>query len=176
MNFALVHEALLVIVQELDGVLDRDHVLFALVVDLVEHGGERRRFAGTGRAGHQHESARFVAQVLHDGRKPQCVETLDLPWNGAEYRCHGAALVKDVSAETRQALQAERKVELEVLFQAVLLHVCEDAVRQRLRVGRRQRRHVQRAQLAVHADARSAVRREVQVAAPHLDHLLQQFA
>src|SRR5208337_2034986 len=36
---ALVHQALLVVVQKLDGVLDGDHVLFTLGVDLVEHGG-----------------------------------------------------------------------------------------------------------------------------------------
>ncbi len=39
----LVHEALLVLVQVLDGVLDGDHVLVTLAVDLVEHRSQRRR-------------------------------------------------------------------------------------------------------------------------------------
>src|SRR5207302_1356460 len=46
-NFALIDEAFLVVVQKFDRVFDRNHVLFALGVDLVEHGGERRGLTGT---------------------------------------------------------------------------------------------------------------------------------
>ncbi len=66
-HFALVDQALLVVVQELDRVFDGDHVLFALVVDLVEHGGERGGFARAGRAGDEHQTARLVAQTANDG-------------------------------------------------------------------------------------------------------------
>ena len=109
-------------------------------------------------------------------RQAQRVETLDLPWNGPEHRAHRAALIEHVAAEARQVLQAERKVQLQIFFEAVLLRVGQHAVRQRLGVRCRQRRHVQRPQLAVHAHARRAVGRDVQVAAAHLDHLFQQFA
>jgi len=60
-HFALVHQALLVIVKKLDGVLDGDHVLFTFAVDLIEHGRERGGLPGTGWSGDQDESARLIA-------------------------------------------------------------------------------------------------------------------
>ena len=174
-DFALVHQALLVIVEELDGVLDGDHVLFMLVVDFVEHGRERGGLARAGRPGHEHEAARLVAQRAHDVGKAESVKALDLPRNGTKHGGHRAALVKDVAAETGQALQTEGEVEFEVFLEPVLLHVGKNAVGQRLGVCRGERGHVERAQLAVHANARRAIGGEVQVAASHFDHLLEQF-
>ena len=84
--------------------------------------------------------------------------------------------MEDVAAEAGQALQAEGEVELEIFLQAVLLHVGEHAVGERFGVRRGERRHVQRTQFSVHANARRAIGGEVQVAAAHLDHFLQQFA
>src|SRR5665213_2037636 len=132
MNLALVDQALFVIVQKLYRVLDRDHMLFALVIDLIEHGGERRRFPGPRGARHQHEAARLVAKALDDRRQAERVETLDLPWNGAEHRAHGATLVEQVAAESRQILEAERKIELQVFLEPVLLGIGQYAIRQRL--------------------------------------------
>ncbi len=118
----------------------------------------------------------FSHRVRTIGRQAQRVESLDFPGNRPEDRGDGAALVKDVAAEARQALQTEGKVQLEVFFQAVLLHVGKHAIGKRLRIRRRERRHVQRTQLAVDAHARRAVGRKVQVAAPQFDHFFQKFA
>ena len=60
-QLALVHDALLVGVQVLDGVLDGDHVLVALAVDLVEHGRQGRRLARARRSGHEDQAAGLVA-------------------------------------------------------------------------------------------------------------------
>src|SRR4029077_2050082 len=106
-NFPLVHEALFVIVQEFDRVLDRYHVFFTLVVDLVEHGREGRGFTRTGGACNQHESARLFAKPANDWRKTQCVERFNFPWNRPEDGRHGAALMENVSAKARQTLQSE---------------------------------------------------------------------
>ncbi len=84
----------------------------------------------------------------------QRVETFDLPRNGTEHRADRSALIEDVAAEAGQILQAEREVQLQVFFEAVLLRVGEHAVGQRLGVRGRQRRHVQRTQLSVHANSR----------------------
>ena len=148
-------------------------MLFALGVDLVEHGGERGGFAGTRRAGDQHQAARLIAQAFNDSGKPKCVKSLDFPGNGTEHRSNGAALIEHVAAEARQVLQTERKVEFQILFEAMLLRVGQHAVCKRFGVSRRERRHVQRAQPAVNAHARRAVGGDVQVAASHLDHFLQ---
>ena len=51
----------LCVVEELDRVLDGHDVLVALLVDQVDHRRERRRLAGAGRAGDEHEAARLLA-------------------------------------------------------------------------------------------------------------------
>ena len=75
-DLALVHDAALVLVQELDRVLDRHDVALALGVDDVDHAGERRRLARPGRAGDDHEPALEAREVGHDRRQ---AELVDLP-------------------------------------------------------------------------------------------------
>ena len=53
-----------VAVQELDRVLDRDDVDPAVLVDVVDHRGERGRFARAGHAGHQHQPAGLERDLL----------------------------------------------------------------------------------------------------------------
>ena len=65
-DFALIQtSALFVIVKELDRIFDGDHVLVALVVDLVEHRGEGGGLSGTGRTGDEHQAARLLAKTFH---------------------------------------------------------------------------------------------------------------
>src|SRR6202035_4376968 len=101
-NFALVHQALLVIVKKFDGVLDGDHVLFTFAVDLVEHGRERGGLPGARWSGHEDESARLVAQSLHNQRQSESVEAFDFPRNGTEAGANRPALIENVAAEPGQ--------------------------------------------------------------------------
>ena len=61
-HLALVDHRELVEVQHLDRVLDRDDVDLAVVVDVVDHAGERRGLARAGRAGDQDQAARLHGQ------------------------------------------------------------------------------------------------------------------
>jgi len=122
-DFTLVDEALFVIVEELDGVLDRNHVLFAFGVNLVEHSGERRGLTGTRGARDKDEAARLIAKAANDIRKSQSVESFDFPRNGTEHSANRTALVENVAAETSEVFQAEGKVELKIRFEAMLLRV-----------------------------------------------------
>ena len=63
-ELALVDEALLRLVQELDRVLDRQHVAALVLVDVIDDGRQRRRFARPGRPRHQHEAAAQLSQLL----------------------------------------------------------------------------------------------------------------
>ena len=65
---ALVHDATLVLVEELDGVLDGHDVRLALGVDHVHHGGERGRLPRARRAGDHHEPSREAGEVGDDRR------------------------------------------------------------------------------------------------------------
>jgi len=68
-DLALVDDAPLVAVHELDGILDREDVLGARAVDLVDHGGERRRFAGARRARYEHEATGKLGKRVQAGGK-----------------------------------------------------------------------------------------------------------
>ena len=74
MHLALVHQAILVRVDEFDRVLDGDDVLVAVAVDLVDHGRQRGGFAGSGRAGDQDQAARLVAHPGDHRRKVQLLK------------------------------------------------------------------------------------------------------
>jgi hypothetical protein len=120
-HFALVDEAVLVLVDVLDRVFDRQDVRVALGVDLVEHRGQRRRLAAAGRAGDEHEPARALGQRRQDRRQTQLAErpdgSRDQPVDGADR----AALVEHVAAEAREPADAEREVELQRFLEALLL-------------------------------------------------------
>src|SRR5207302_10812993 len=90
----------------------------------------------------------------------------DLPIDGGG----GAALIENVRAEAGQPFDAEREVELEIFFEAMLLRVSENGIRELFRLRRRQRRHVQRRELAVDPNLRRGVGSDVQIRAAALDH------
>src|SRR6516164_2849306 len=140
---------------ELDRVLDRHDVVVALAVDLVDHGGERRRLAGAGRAGHEDQSLRPIGELLHDLRQPELLERADLVRDDADRAADGAALSIDVAAEPRETLDTEREVELVLFLELLLLALVQDAVGEPLGVLRRQDLElVELVEAAVDADLR----------------------
>ena len=117
MDFALVNEALLVVVQELVEILDGDHVLFALAGDLVEHmAASVVDFPEPVGPVANFESTRFIAKPSDDSRQSQSVEVLYLPRNRTKNGGYCAALIEYVAAEARQVLKSEGKVQLEIFF------------------------------------------------------------
>jgi hypothetical protein len=67
-QLALVHDAVLMTVEELDRVLDGHDVLVPLLVDHVEHRGERRGLARARGTGHEHEAARLLRELAEHRR------------------------------------------------------------------------------------------------------------
>ena len=65
-DLALVDEAALRLVHELDRILEREDVPGRRLVDVVDHRGERRRLAAAGRTGDEHE-ALLVARESRAG-------------------------------------------------------------------------------------------------------------
>ena len=55
-QLALVDETFLCFMDELDRIFDGDDVAFEGVVEIIHHRGERRGFAGAGRAGHKDQA------------------------------------------------------------------------------------------------------------------------
>ena len=83
-DLALVDDAALVAVEELDRVLDGHDVVVARAVDLVDHGCERRRLTGARRARDKDEAARLLRKLVELRRKPEILERLQLGGNHAE--------------------------------------------------------------------------------------------
>ena len=98
-DLALVDEALLVVVHELDRILDRDDVVVAVPVDVVDHRAERRRLARAGRSGHEHEALRQPAQLQNVRREAELLGGQDLARNHAEDGAWPLAIDEDVGAE-----------------------------------------------------------------------------
>src|SRR6185312_3295109 len=133
---------------------------------------QRGRFAGASGSGDQNQAAWFFAQLGDDWRQIELLKRSDLEWNHTEDRSGRTALVEDVATKTRQALQAEREVEFQMLLEAMLLRVGQHAVSKLLGLGRLQGRHVQGLQMSVHAHLWRRVGGDVEVAASEFDHLL----
>ena len=96
-------------VQELDRVLDREDVLVARLVDLVDQRRERGRLAGAGRAGHEHDAARLLGELAHDRRQAELLDRHRLGRDQAERGAERAALEEGVDAEAADARDASRR-------------------------------------------------------------------
>ena len=87
--------------QHLDRVLDRDDVLLARLVDVVDHRRERRRLARAGRAGDEHEAAVLLGEPADAGRHVERLEARDLARDDAADDRDRSALAERVDAEAR---------------------------------------------------------------------------
>ncbi len=175
-HFALVDDAALVAVDELDRVLHRDDVTLPLLVDLVDDRRERGRFARARRARHQDQAARPLRQLRHHRREAELVEGADVEGNHADGHRHAAPLLVHVPAEAGQVLDAEGEVQLVLGLEPLLLVLGEHRVRERQRVlgihdvGTR----IRIRDVAVHAQLRPLTCGKVQVRGFPLDHLLKE--
>ena len=113
-------------VVEFDRVLNRDDVHAALVVDHVEHRGERGRFTGTGRARHEDETARLEQKLLHGVGKADLLEREQLRRNHTEHRAPVLALLEHTHTETRTVLMGKSEVRATVLLHLGQLLVGAD--------------------------------------------------
>jgi len=111
-DLALVDEAALGRVHELDRILDRQDVRVPGLVDDVDHRRKGGRLAGARRPGHQDEPALARAELLQDGRHVERLERGDQSRDGAQHRPRPAAVQEDVDAEAPLAGQLAGEVDL----------------------------------------------------------------
>ena len=125
-DLALVDDALLVLEQVLDRVLDRQDVAGLRLVAVVDHRGQRRRLARAGRARDQHQPALLDDEVEQHRRQLQLLERRHVAAHVADDERDRAALAEDVDAEVAHAAVEVREVHLHrVLELARLLLVHE---------------------------------------------------
>ncbi len=174
-DLALVDEAALVAVEELDRILDRHDVVVARPVDLVDHRRERGRLAGAGRAGHEYETARLGGELVELRGQAEVLERLQVGGDHPEGSPEALALEVDVDAKAGETGDRVRDVDLPIDLQMLLLLRREDAIEEALRVvGRQPRELLDALQPAVQADDGVRARRDVQVGCTERDHVLEQ--
>src|SRR5262249_29130571 len=122
-DLALIDEAALVAVQELDRVFNRDQVIGARRVDAVDHRRERSRLTGTGGTRDANEAALIFANLVEDNRKIQFFDGANLRGNDAKDHADVAALLEHVDAEAAKTGDAVRHVKLGGLLKLLLLAV-----------------------------------------------------
>src|SRR5439155_21126259 len=171
MNLSLVNQATLMSVEKLNGVLDRDNVIMAVDVDLVEHSRQGCRFSAPRRPGDQDKAARLITKSFYDGWKHQCVERFYLVRNGPEDRSYSSSRIEDISSKSRNTLNTKGKINLQLLFKTMLLSICQHAVSQLLSVRRRKRGEFgQGLEMSVHTHLGGRISSQMQVGSPHFCH------
>jgi hypothetical protein len=125
-------------VEELDRVLHGHDVLLARVVDLIDHRGERGGLARARRAGHEHEAARLLGELVDRRREPEVVDRDEVGRDQAEGRADRRALEVGVDTEARVAGHRVSEVDLPVGLELLALVVGEDRVDDLAAVGGRQ--------------------------------------
>src|SRR5437867_8183393 len=111
-DLPLVNEALLVRMNEFDGVLDGDDVKAARFVDEIDDGRQGRRFPRTRRSGHQHQTALHLGQTPHLIGKTELVDGHDLRRNDPKDRAGPALLAEEIDAISGYAGNLVRKVDV----------------------------------------------------------------
>ena len=174
-DLALVDDALLVVMQELDRILDRHDVLGPGLVDLVDHRGQGGRLAAAGRAGDEHQTARQGDQGGRGRRETDLVERRRRLRDDAKDGADRALLHEQIAAEAGQPLDAKREVEFVLLLEELLLLLGEHAVAELAHVVRRQLLERHGRHVPVDAHHRGRIRGQVEVGGLAAVHLFEKL-
>lgn len=114
-DLALVDERLPALIDILDGVLDRDDVVAAGLVDMVDHRGQRGGLAAAGGAGDKDQTARLVRQLCQHGRHRQLCQRGDGIVEQAQRGRSPPLLEKDIYAAAGAVRCDQRKIGIDPL-------------------------------------------------------------
>ena len=175
-DLALMDDRHPVEMEELDRVLDRDHVARGGAVDGVDHRRQRGGLARAGAAGDQDEAARREREIPHHRGQLQLLDGRHLDRDVPQGDRGSAALHENVGAEPPQPRDSEGEVDLAVGREVEPLLVAQELVADGAQLLRVRRGVLERRQDAVHAHDRRRADLEVEVAGPGGDHLLEHAA
>ena len=155
-DLAVVDEAALALVNELDGVLDGQDVVVPVLVRVINHRRERCGLAGAGGAGDEHEALVHHRELAQHGgqRRIELLEVLEGQHRAGNLAEHGGAavfLVEEVGAEAGHAGDFVAEVHVASLLELLHFDFRRDLVKHRLERVALQRRVVHAAHLAADA-------------------------
>ena len=83
-----------------------------VVVDVIDQRRQRRRFAGSGRPGDEHQSAAQLAELFHHRRNPELLQRGDLRRNQAEDGAVAVGLLEIIATEARLLIHLVGEIEI----------------------------------------------------------------
>ncbi len=172
-DLPLVDRRHLVAVEDLDRVLDGHDVHGLGLVDVVDHGRERRRLARPRGAGHQDEAAVLVGDRAHGVRQPDLFERGPAEAELAQHHADRVALTEDVDAEPADVGDRVGEVHLAGVVELLLAVLGDDPVGDRLGLDARERVAVEPRQALGQSDHRRRPHLDVQVGALTGDELFE---
>ena len=122
-----------------------------LLRNLRNHRRERRRFAGAGRTGDEHEPIRNLRHLANGGRQFQSVDRQYLNGDAAKDRAYGAALHVDVRAKSRHTGNAVAEIDRLLRVEFFLLRAIEQRQKKAFEIGRLERLGLDRNKFPLHA-------------------------
>jgi hypothetical protein len=146
----------------------------ALLVAVIDHRGQRGRFAGTGGADHQDQAALFHDHVLQHRRQAEGLEFRDVDRDVARHQGRRAALEEAGEPENADVGRDHPRLQFPLALQLRQLVLVEDfgeevAHRRRIEDGR-----IDRHRIAEHLDGDRGADREKQVRRLFFRHQLEQ--
>lgn len=117
-DFSLFDDGFIVLENEFDGVFQSDDVTGEFGVDLLDHGGQRRRFAASGGSGDEDNASGLHSEVFQLRQQSQLFKTGDVGFDIAHGEAKAAFLLEKVCAETSQSLCVIGKVNLSFFFES----------------------------------------------------------
>ena len=141
-----------------DRIFDRDDVAAARAVDVVDHGGKRRRLSGSCGTGHEHEAARFIGDFPNDGEAASIIKGRNAVRNDAKREIDEISLSVNIHAKTTQPFDGKRHVAFEPFLKGAHLFFVQNAFYPTLDRIRRDAFRSPERQVAVHAKHRRLVR------------------
>ena len=139
---------------EFDRVLNGQDVRVLVLVDVVDHCRQCRRFARTGRPCHQDDPTRILGDLLEYLRARQILQGEDLGRNRPEHGSSAPVLHEGVDPETRQIRNLEGKIALQCFFVVLSLRIVHDVIHHGVHILVLHRWQVDTAYIAVHPDHR----------------------
>ena len=147
------------------------------LVDVVDHRAQRRRLAGAGGAGDQHEPFLQLAQVQDGRRQSELFRRQDLRRDHAEDRPGSLAIDEGVRAEPREILDFVREVRVVPLAEFLAVRFRHDRREEPAEVLRSEhgRCGIERLDAPVLADERRGADAQVEVGRACRHHPVKQL-
>ena len=159
--------------EKLDRILHREDVISRVGVYQIDHRGESRRLAASGRSRNQHDAARLHGELFADGRQAELLHGRDLGRYQPQHERDRAPLTEDIDPEAGYTGDRVGCVHVARVGELVPLILIEEGLGDRVGMFRLERHLSDRFYDARDAYARRLADLQVGVAPAVLDHFLQ---